>query len=41
MLQNVKRLGRAERVQGLEGGSMIAPPLVAADFNFTSVSDAV
>jgi predicted Zn-dependent protease len=41
LLQNAKALGRAERVQGLEGNSMIAPPLVAAGFPFTSVSDAV
>jgi predicted Zn-dependent protease len=41
MLQNVRKLGRAERAQSFEGGSMIVPPLVAGDFNFASVSDAV
>jgi predicted Zn-dependent protease len=41
MLKNARRLGRAERVQGLEAPSMIAPPVVADDFPFTSVSDAV
>ena len=41
MLQNVQRLGRAERMRGLEDNSMIAPPVVAGDFKFTSVSDAV
>lgn len=41
MLQNVRKLGRAERAGSFEGGSMIVPPLVAGDFNFSSVSDAV
>jgi predicted Zn-dependent protease len=41
LLQNVVRLGRASRMRGLEGASMIAPALVAADFNFTSISEAV
>ncbi|MGH9721748.1 MAG: TldD/PmbA family protein [Bryobacteraceae bacterium] len=41
LLQNTTKLGRASRVQGGEGASMIAPPLVAIDFNFASVSDAV
>lgn len=41
LLQNARALGRPARVRGLEGGSMIAPPLVASDFSFTSISDAV
>jgi predicted Zn-dependent protease len=41
LLQNVKRLGRPERVQGAEGPGMIAPPVQAADFPFTSISDAI
>jgi predicted Zn-dependent protease len=41
MLQNAQRLGRVVRTRGLEGGSMLAPPMVTADFTFTSVSDAV
>jgi predicted Zn-dependent protease len=41
LLQNTKRLGRTGRVLGSEGASMMAPPLVASDFTFTSVSDAV
>ena len=41
MLQNVKLLGRSERVRGAEGTGMIAPALQVADFNFTSISDAV
>ena len=41
MLQNVKMLGRPVRTVGSEGGSMVAPPLVAAEFMFSSVSDAV
>ncbi len=41
LLQNARAVGRPVRVQGLEGGSMIAPPMVSADFTFTSISDAV
>jgi predicted Zn-dependent protease len=41
LLKNAKRLGPAIRVRGLEGGMMIAPPMVATDFPFTSVSDAI
>ena len=41
LLQNTKRLGAAVRVRGLEGGMMIAPALVAADFPLPSISDAV
>ena len=41
LLQNTQRLGASLRVRGLEGGMMIAPPLLATDFPFTSISDAV
>lgn len=41
LLQNAVKLGRAQRMRGLEGASMIAPALVSNDFMFTSVSDAV
>ena len=41
LLKNTVKLGRPVRVRGLEGAQMIAPPLVAAEFSFTSVSDAV
>lgn len=41
LLQNVVRLGRAERVRGGEGQGMIAPAAVVKEFPFTSVSDAV
>jgi predicted Zn-dependent protease len=41
LLQNTVALGRAVRVRGGEGAGMIAPPLVARDFPFTSISDAV
>ncbi|HYP05620.1 MAG TPA: TldD/PmbA family protein [Bryobacteraceae bacterium] len=40
LLQNTTMLGRNERTRGGETG-MIAPPLQARDFTFTSVSDAV
>lgn len=41
LLENAQRVGRPERVQGAEGGSLVVPPLVSARFQFTSVSDAV
>jgi predicted Zn-dependent protease len=41
LLKNTKRLGQAVRVRGLEGGMMIAPALVAADFPLPSISDAI
>ena len=41
LLKNTKRLGKAVRVRGLEGGMMIAPALVATDFPLPSISDAV
>jgi predicted Zn-dependent protease len=41
LLKNARRLGQASRVRGLEGGMMIAPSIVAADFPLTSISDAI
>jgi predicted Zn-dependent protease len=41
VLQNAKMLGRPVRTQGGEGGSSLAPALVATEFNFSSISDAV
>ena len=41
LLKNAVKLGRPVRVRGLEGAQMIVPPVVATEFNFTSVSDAV
>jgi predicted Zn-dependent protease len=41
LLQRTVKLGRASRMRGLEGASMLAPALVATDFTFTSISDAV
>ena len=41
LLKNTLRIGQAVRVRGLEGGMMIAPSLVAADFPLPSISDAV
>jgi predicted Zn-dependent protease len=41
LLRNTRKLGPSMRVRGLEGGIMIAPALVATDFPFTSVSDAI
>jgi predicted Zn-dependent protease len=41
MLKNTKLVGPAMRVRGLEGGMMIAPAIVAADFPLTSISDAI
>jgi len=41
MLKNTVAVGRPVRVRGGEGGGMIAPPIVAKDFSFTSISDAV
>ncbi len=41
VLQNTKMLGRPARAQGAETGSSIVPPIVVADFNLASVSDAV
>ncbi len=41
LLKNARMLGQPIRVRGLEGGLMIAPPLVATDFPLPSVSDAI
>ncbi len=41
LLANTRKVGRAVRAYSVETGSMIVPPLVAADFNFSSISDAV
>jgi predicted Zn-dependent protease len=41
VLQNTKMLSRASRAQGAESGSAIVPAIVADEFNFASVSDAV
>jgi predicted Zn-dependent protease len=41
LLQNTINLGRPVRVRGGEGFGMVAPPLVAKEFSFTSISDAV
>jgi predicted Zn-dependent protease len=41
VLQNTTMLGQPVRTQGAEAGSSFAPPLMATDFNFASVSDAV
>jgi predicted Zn-dependent protease len=41
LLKNVKKLGPALRVRGLEGGMMVAPAMIAADFPLPSISDAI
>lgn len=41
LMQNTVKLGKAVRMRGLEGATMVAPALVASEFNFTSISDAV
>ena len=41
VLEKAQKLGRAIRVRGLEGPSMIAPAILSRDFQFTSISDAV
>lgn len=41
LLQNITRLGTAQRIAGSEGDGMIAPPVQASNFTFSSVSDAV
>ncbi len=41
LLQNARTLGRAVRCRGGEGGGMIAPSILADNFTFTSISDAV
>ncbi len=41
LLQNAVKLGKASRMRGLEGATLVAPALVANEFSFTSISDAV
>ncbi len=41
LMQKTVKLGRAVRMRGLEGATMVAPALVASEFNFTSTSEAV
>jgi predicted Zn-dependent protease len=41
VLQNTKKLTQPIRVQGAEAGSSFAPAILATDFNFASVSDAI
>jgi predicted Zn-dependent protease len=41
VLQNTKKLTRSVPVQGAEAGSSFAPAILATDFNFASISDAV
>ncbi len=41
VLQNTQMLTQPVRTQGAEAGSSFAPAVLAADFNFASVSDAV
>jgi predicted Zn-dependent protease len=41
LLENSQKLGRVICTRGFEGGAMLAPPLVAANFTFSSISDAV
>ncbi len=41
LLENVQKLGRVTRCRGGEGSGMLAPPLQAANFTFSSISDAV
>jgi predicted Zn-dependent protease len=41
LLQNITRIGSPVRVRGAEGTGMIAPPVQASNFTFSSISDAV
>ena len=41
LLQNAIKIGKASRMRGLEGATLVTPALIAKDFNFTSISDAV
>ena len=41
LLQNVQKMGRPVRAPRSEQGSVVVPPVLAADFNFASISDAV
>jgi predicted Zn-dependent protease len=41
VMQNTKMLAAPVRTQGAEAGSSLAPAILATDFNFASISDAV
>jgi predicted Zn-dependent protease len=41
LLKNTRKLGKAMRVRGLEGGMMVSPALIATDFPLPSISDAI
>ncbi|MGA9625368.1 MAG: metallopeptidase TldD-related protein [Bryobacteraceae bacterium] len=41
VIQNTKMLSTPVRTQGAEAGSSLAPAILATDFNFASISDAV
>ncbi|MBL8210205.1 MAG: TldD/PmbA family protein [Bryobacterales bacterium] len=41
LLTSIQKMGRAVRAPRSEQGSVVVPPVLAADFNFTSISDAV
>ena len=41
VLQNATMLTKPVRTQGAEAGSSIVPGVMATDFNFASISDAV
>jgi predicted Zn-dependent protease len=41
LLQNITKVGAPVRVHGGEGAGMIAPPVQASNFTFSSISDAV
>ena len=41
VLQNTKMMTAPTRTQGAEAGSSLAPAILATDFNFASISDAV
>jgi predicted Zn-dependent protease len=41
LLQNTIKVGKPQRARGAEGAGMIAPPIVAKDFLFSSISDAI
>lgn len=41
LLENAQRLGRPVAASSFEGGTMVVPAMVASEFQFTSLSDAV
>lgn len=41
VIQKTKMLSAPVRTQGAKSGSSVAPAILATDFNFASVSDAV